>query len=117
MKTESTPFMELEVTGIAKHIRVLFFYSLNEGKHGRQVITHIFDGINHRQDSITNGSGFNKAQDAFDTFLMWLLKDNYTELCIDPTSYLYRTNYHKGGNYYEIPIKNLYSLEHLKKGK
>lgn len=113
MKRELAAFAELDITETAVLIWARFYWSKNSGKYGHQVILEYNIG-NGFKKYVTNGCGFNKATAALEHFIKEVTGE-YSDLGGDLEYHLRGTKYHKGGNYYELPISKLSSLTEIKK--
>lgn len=106
---ENTPFIDLTVTHKGEHIAWLKQYiSVNRGMYGHQVCQESNHGdydVNFEEYK-TSGCGYCKATQGFEVFLKSLL-GKYVSLGGD-VEYIFRgTKYHKGGNYYSVPLSVL----------
>lgn len=109
---ESTPCLELDVTVKGKTVAWLHLYwSVNAGMYGYQVAARFNtkeDGSGYAEYK-TGGCGYCKEADAFEHFLLELT-DKYVGLGGSCSYYLRGTKYHKGGNYYSVPLSVLKRL-------
>ena len=115
MKRESTPFAILIVknTPDDKVIWARFYWSLNSGIYGHQVITEFNDGSGFKTEK-TGGCGYCKKSSALESFIKEVT-GKYIGLGGDLDYYLGGSKYHHGGNYFEIDYADLLNIDKLNK--
>ena len=117
MKRESTPFAQLEVTCPTKHIWAKFYWSVNSGVYGHQVITEANDGESYFTEK-TGGCGFCKKSSALGSFINRVLKkqdknSKYESFGGDLDYFLHGTECHTGGNNFIVPLNMLAGIKNI----
>lgn len=109
---EQAVLTELEVTKNGSVIGILrLHWSNNGGTHGYQIGARMW--TNYTPDSgftyseyITGGCGYCKESDALSKFLSEMT-GNYYSVGGSVDWFLDRSKYHKGGNFYKVPLSVL----------
>lgn len=119
-EVESTPTAELCITVKGESVYMLrTYWTANSGTYGYQVAYQVWDwsesytGGKTLEEKVTGGCGYCKESEAFRAFLSYVF-GRYTHTGGTAADMLRGTKYHKGGNYYEIPLKSLKRI--VKKG-
>ena len=111
-QTETACLTDIEITKAGKVIAMCrMYWTANGGMYGYQVAAQFWTNYTDKNgydysEHVTGGCGFCKESQIFSQFLS-KVNGSYIGGGGTASYYLSRTKYHKGGNFYRIPLSTI----------